>query len=145
MCLQYMSFFENTVGKGEIAGNEQFLLFSQCFLPVWRPFCHFQQNWNCCLQPLSIWTSVEFFVWDRVNLLSRNHNFYHFYTPTKQMFYGVYWNYPVCPSLLVSFSVSVCVLNTSFCQSPREGIKSPLVTALISFILSLNVSKSLMS
>ena len=26
---------ENTVGKGEIARNEQFLLFSQCFLPVW--------------------------------------------------------------------------------------------------------------
>ena len=25
---------ENTVGKGEIACNEQFLLFPQCFLPV---------------------------------------------------------------------------------------------------------------
>ena len=25
---------ENTVGKGEIARNEQFLLFPQCFLPV---------------------------------------------------------------------------------------------------------------
>ena len=25
--------FENNVGKGEIACNEQFLLFSQCFLP----------------------------------------------------------------------------------------------------------------
>ena len=24
--------FENTVGKGEIAGDEQFLLFPQCFL-----------------------------------------------------------------------------------------------------------------
>ena len=32
-CLQYKS-FENTVGKGEIACNEQFLLFSQCFLLV---------------------------------------------------------------------------------------------------------------
>ena len=31
-CLQYMS-FENTVEKGEIARNEQFLLFPQCFLP----------------------------------------------------------------------------------------------------------------
>ena len=26
--------FENTVGKGEIARDEQFLLFPQCFLPV---------------------------------------------------------------------------------------------------------------
>ena len=35
--------FENTVGKGEIARNEQFLLFPQCFLPVWITFCHFPQ------------------------------------------------------------------------------------------------------
>ena len=31
-CLQYKS-FENTVGKGDIARNEQFLLFPQCFQP----------------------------------------------------------------------------------------------------------------
>ena len=39
-CLQYKA-FENTVGKGEIAHNEQFLLFPQCFLPIWRTFCSF--------------------------------------------------------------------------------------------------------
>ena len=33
--------FENTVRKGEIARNEQFLIFPQCFLPVSRTFCHF--------------------------------------------------------------------------------------------------------
>ena len=32
-CLKNKS-FENTVGKGEIARNEQFLLFPQCFLPL---------------------------------------------------------------------------------------------------------------
>ena len=37
-CLSYKS-FENIVGKGEIAQNEQFLLFPQCFLPFWRTFC----------------------------------------------------------------------------------------------------------
>ena len=42
MCLQFEC-FENTVGKGEIAPNEQFLLFPQCFLPFWRTFCHFHQ------------------------------------------------------------------------------------------------------
>ena len=41
-CLQYKS-FENTEGKGEIARNEQFFLFPQCFLPVWRTFCHFNK------------------------------------------------------------------------------------------------------
>ena len=32
-----------TVGKGEIARNEPFLLFPQCFLPFWRSFLHFHQ------------------------------------------------------------------------------------------------------
>ena len=41
-CLQYKS-SENTAGKGEIARNEQFLLFPQCFLLVWKALCHFQQ------------------------------------------------------------------------------------------------------
>ena len=40
--LQYKS-FENTAEKGEIARDEQFLLFLHCFLHVWRAFCHFQQ------------------------------------------------------------------------------------------------------
>ena len=39
-CLQHKS-FENPVGKGEIARHEQFLLFPQCFLPIWRTFCQF--------------------------------------------------------------------------------------------------------
>ena len=38
-CLQYKS-FENTMGKGEIAHNEQFLLFPQFSLPFWRTFHH---------------------------------------------------------------------------------------------------------
>ena len=38
------SLVENTVGKGEIARNEQFLLFPQRVLPTWRAFCHFYQT-----------------------------------------------------------------------------------------------------
>ena len=41
-CLQLKS-FENTVGQGEIARHEQFLLVPQCFLPIWRTFYHFHQ------------------------------------------------------------------------------------------------------
>ena len=55
--------FENTVGKGEIAGNEQFLLFQQCFLPVWIIFFYFRQVWSCRLQTLSVWNSLKFVVW----------------------------------------------------------------------------------
>ena len=42
-CLQYKS-FENTVGKGEIARNEQFLLFPQCFSTHLESFLPFFSN-----------------------------------------------------------------------------------------------------
>ena len=63
-CLQYKS-FENIAGKGEIAGNKQFLLFQQCFLPLWRTFCHPHHIQNGCLQTLSIWKSLKFVIWER--------------------------------------------------------------------------------
>ena len=62
----YVLDIQNTVGKGEIARNEQFLLFQHCFLTVWRAFCHFQQIRRCCLQTLSVWKSLKFVVWERV-------------------------------------------------------------------------------
>ena len=68
MCLQYKP-FENIVGKGEIARNEQFLLFPQCFLPVWRTFCHIHQIWNCRLRTLSVWKSLKFVFWERVTCI----------------------------------------------------------------------------
>ena len=58
--------FENTVGKGEIAHNEQFVLFQRCFLPILRTACNFNQIQNCCLQTLSVWKSLNFVVWERV-------------------------------------------------------------------------------
>ena len=39
-CLQYES-FQNTVGKGEIAQNKQFLHFPQCLQHFSRTFHHF--------------------------------------------------------------------------------------------------------
>ena len=66
-CLQSKS-IENNVGKGEIARYEQFLLFPQCFLSIWRTFCHFRKVQNCRLQTLSIWKSRKFVVWKRINL-----------------------------------------------------------------------------
>ena len=54
------------MGRGEIAGNEQFLLFPQCFLPMRRTVYHFHQIQNYCLQILSVWKSLKFVVWERV-------------------------------------------------------------------------------
>ena len=45
---------ENTVGKGEIAHNEQFLLFPHCFLTFWKTFRYGYQVSNFHLQTLSI-------------------------------------------------------------------------------------------
>ena len=59
----YKQAYENTAGKGKIARNEQFLLFSQCFLPAWITFCHFRQIRNCRLQTLSVWKGLKFVVW----------------------------------------------------------------------------------
>ena len=58
--------FENTVGKGEIALNEQFLLFPSVFYPVWRTSYYFHQIKNCRLQTFSVWKSPKFVVWERV-------------------------------------------------------------------------------
>ena len=41
--------------------------FSQWFLPICRTFCHFHPIWNCRLQTLSVWLSLKFVVWERVN------------------------------------------------------------------------------
>ena len=49
-----------------VTSNSPF--FPQCFLPVWKPFCHFQQIWNCGLQTPSVWISVKFVIWERVKL-----------------------------------------------------------------------------
>ena len=67
-CPQYMS-FENSVSKGEIACDEQFLLYPQYFLPFWRNFCHFHQIQNCHLQTPSVWKSPKFVAWERVKMV----------------------------------------------------------------------------
>ena len=46
--------FENTVGKKEIACNQQFLTFPQCFLPIWRVAHHLHEIRNCRLQTFSV-------------------------------------------------------------------------------------------
>ena len=69
--LFYVS-FENTVGKGEIARNEQFLLFPQCFLAFWRTCCRFPQIQNCHLQIISVWKSLDIFVWEKVKTEKRH-------------------------------------------------------------------------
>ena len=47
--------------------------------------------------------------------------------PRKTNVFGVYWNQPVCPSV----HVSICVQDTTLCQSAGRNIKYHLVTVLV--------------
>ena len=49
--------FENNVGKGENAGNQDFLLFPHCFQTLPKRILIFQSHLFSCLQMLSIWKS----------------------------------------------------------------------------------------
>ena len=51
--------FENTVGKGENAGNQHFL-FPQCFLPYQRQKSSFELHLFCPMQMLSIWSHPKY-------------------------------------------------------------------------------------
>ena len=48
------------VGKGENAGYQHFLLFTQSFLPIPKQISIFQLHFICHLQMLSIKTSPKF-------------------------------------------------------------------------------------
>ena len=48
--------FENTMGKGENAGNQHFLPFPQCFLLYQGEKPSLQQYFICQLQIISIWS-----------------------------------------------------------------------------------------
>ena len=50
---------ENIVRKGESTCSKQFLLFSHFFLPYMVLIFHFRCNLKCCLQFVSIWTSLK--------------------------------------------------------------------------------------
>ena len=52
--------FENIVGKEENAGNQHFLLFPQCFLPIQKQTLTFELHLLCRLQILLIWASLKF-------------------------------------------------------------------------------------
>ena len=45
--------FENIMGKGENAGNQHFLLFPHCFLPIPKPISILLLHFICHMQMLS--------------------------------------------------------------------------------------------
>ena len=56
----YKNPFENTVEKEKNAGNQQFLIFPQYFLPFPKQISISESHLFCCLQILSIWTGLKF-------------------------------------------------------------------------------------
>ena len=139
-CLLYKSLkkLKKNCGKRRNDRNEQFLLCPQCFLSIWRTFCHFHQIRNCRLQTLSVWKSLKFVVWERVKeSLSLSPSTYschvclsvcplHSLSLSLSLFslslslsLSRYFCLPVCP--LPSLSLVVCV---SVCLSRVNSINS---------------------
>ena len=52
--------------KEKLLATSNLLLFPQCFLPFYGPFCHFHRIQNCRLKTLLFWMSLKFVVWERV-------------------------------------------------------------------------------
>ena len=60
--------FENTVGKGEIVRDEQFLLFSKCFLSFLITFCIFVKLKNVACKLFQFGrVYLKLVVWERVH------------------------------------------------------------------------------
>ena len=58
--------FENTMEKGDLAPNKQFLLSPQRFQHIWRSLNQFHQIKNSRLQTFSVWKHLKFVVWESV-------------------------------------------------------------------------------
>ena len=69
ICLQYNS-FENPVGKGEIACNEQFLLFPTVFSTLSENFPPFSTNLKLLSANPFSFAECKVVVWDRVKMSS---------------------------------------------------------------------------
>ena len=85
----YKKPFKNTVEKGENAGDQHFLLFPQCFLPMSKRISVFKSHLFCRLPLLSIWTSLKIcrlaWIWAE-EFLTHSHTMTPFEAPGKQAF-----------------------------------------------------------
>ena len=63
-------FFQNTVGKGEIACNKQFLLFPQCLFTHLYNFVPFSSKSELSLANSFSFNESKFVVWERVKVSS---------------------------------------------------------------------------
>ena len=77
-------------GKREIACNQQFLFFPQCFLPVWRIFCNFHQIWNVSVK-LSVWKNLNFVTF-RVKKKEQSLNYSCFVSGNSKLNKMCLWN-----------------------------------------------------
>ena len=116
-CTQYKS-LENTMGKGEIARNEQFLLFPLCFLPIWRTFRQFHQTWNCRLKTL-IWKVLNFVVRERVKkFFARRH---------KENSYFCHIIFRDLHSFVDIFNTSILHTQRNKCKIDKSRLRVKLV------------------
>ena len=66
--------FENTAGKGEIARNEQFLLFPRVFYPYGKLSAIFIKLEIVVCKLFQFWKSLEFVVWENTSAMNANNS-----------------------------------------------------------------------
>ena len=77
-CLRYKPFENTAAEKEKLLITSNFSFSPQCYLPVWRTFCHFHHIQNRRLHTLSVWKRQTFVVWERVkkNSLSSSYPYF---------------------------------------------------------------------
>ena len=101
-----------------------FSFFPQRFLPCQRHKSAFEQCINYCLQVLSIWTSLNFFVWSRVNPFQNQPWFLHvcsisllktlwekeklLITSNFSFYHSVFYLFEELSIIFIKFEIVVC-------------------------------------
>ena len=67
LCVCSKSLLKTLREKEKLLVKSNFSFSPSVFVPILRTTCHFHQIRNCRLQSLSVWKSLKFVPWERVN------------------------------------------------------------------------------
>ena len=108
----YENPLENIVRKEDIAGNQHFLPFPQCFLIIPKQISNIQIHLYCSLQMLSIW------IWTRLKFCFDN--------TVRKGENTDYQDFLLFPQCFLSFPIQISVLESHLqCQIKKDKLSNP--------------------
>ena len=117
--------------KGEIACNEQFLLFSQCFLTYMVLIFQVKLTLKCRLQFVSIWTSLKF-----CRLVIS-------YTPYNHLVFFFNWIFQLA---VLSKNVETVEILLNAGADPNavdSGFRTPLTNVILEYVRNYEATKTI--